>query len=92
MSRRCLRVLAPLLLTATVVAVQQPDTTRPRFRAGTNLVTIDAYVSKDGTPVTDLRADEVEILEVHHEAECVAARATTKAVVELLESRLRRSS
>jgi VWFA-related protein len=62
MSRWPLRVLAPLLLTAAVAA-QQPDTMRPRFRAGTNLVTVDAYVSKDGTPVTDLRADEVEILE-----------------------------
>jgi VWFA-related protein len=57
-----MRVLAPLLLTA-VAAAQQPDTTRPRFRAGTNLVTVDAYVSKDGTPVTDLRPEEVEILE-----------------------------
>jgi VWFA-related protein len=57
-----LRALLPLLLTAAVAA-QQPDTARPRFRAGTNLVTIDAYVSKDGSPVTDLRADEVEVLE-----------------------------
>ena len=63
MFHRRLRVLVPLLLTAAVAAAQQPDTARPRFRAGTNLVTVDAYVSKDGTPVTDLRADEVEILE-----------------------------
>lgn len=63
MSHRRVRVLVPLLLTAAVAAAQQPDTSRPRFRAGTNLVTVDAYVSKDGTPVTDLRADEVEILE-----------------------------
>jgi VWFA-related protein len=35
----------------------------PRFRAGANLVSVDAYFSKDGTAVTDLRADEIEILE-----------------------------
>jgi VWFA-related protein len=63
MSRWRLRVLVPLLFTAAVAAAQQPDTARPRFRAGTNLVTVDAYVSKDGTPVADLRADEVEVLE-----------------------------
>lgn len=62
MSSWRLRALMPLLLTAAVAA-QQPDTARPRFRAGTNLVTIDAYISEDGTPVTDLRADEVEVLE-----------------------------
>lgn len=62
MSSWPLRALVPLLVTAAVAA-QQPDTPRPRFRAGTNLVTLDAYVSKDGTPVTDLRADEVEVLE-----------------------------
>jgi VWFA-related protein len=35
----------------------------PRFRSGANLVTLDAYFAKDGTPVTDLMADEIEILE-----------------------------
>ena len=35
----------------------------PRFRSGANLVTVDAYLSKDGKPVTDLKADEIEILE-----------------------------
>ncbi len=35
----------------------------PRFRSGANLVTVDAYFSKDGQPVADLRADELEILE-----------------------------
>lgn len=58
-----IRLVAPLLLIAAVAAAQQPDLRLPRFRAGTNLVTVDAYVSKDGTAVTDLRADEIEILE-----------------------------
>lgn len=35
----------------------------PRFRAGANLVTVDAYFSKDGTAVSDLQTEEIEILE-----------------------------
>ncbi len=35
----------------------------PRFRAGANLVTVDAYFSKDGAAVTDLKPEEIEILE-----------------------------
>lgn len=35
----------------------------PRFRAGANLVTVDAYFSKDGTAVTDLEPEDIEILE-----------------------------
>lgn len=58
-----IRLVAPLLLIAAAAAAQQPDARLPRFRAGTNLVTVDAYVSKDGSAVTDLRADEIAILE-----------------------------
>lgn len=35
----------------------------PRFRTGANLVTVDAYFSKDGKPVTDLKPADIEILE-----------------------------
>ena len=35
----------------------------PRFRSGANLVTVDAYFAKGGAPVTDLKTDEIEILE-----------------------------
>ena len=35
----------------------------PRFRAGANLVTVDAYFSKDGSAVTDLKPEDIEILE-----------------------------
>ena len=42
------------------VVAQEP---LPRFRSGANLVTVDAYFSKDGKPVTDLKPDEIEILE-----------------------------
>ena len=33
----------------------------PRFRAGTNLVRVDAYVSKDNVALTDLKADDFEL-------------------------------
>jgi VWFA-related protein len=48
------------LLLSLAVTAQEP---LPRFRAGANLVSVDAYVSKDGKPVTDLKPDEIEILE-----------------------------
>ena len=35
----------------------------PRFRAGANLVRVDAYVTADGKPVVDLVADDFEVLE-----------------------------
>jgi VWFA-related protein len=35
----------------------------PRFRSGANLVTVDAYFANGGAPVTDLKQDEIEILE-----------------------------
>ena len=35
----------------------------PRFRAGANLVRVDAYVSLDGVAVTDLKPGDVEIFE-----------------------------
>jgi VWFA-related protein len=43
--------------------VAQAQAPLPRFRAGANLVTVDAYFSKDGVAVTDLKPDEIEILE-----------------------------
>jgi VWFA-related protein len=57
-----MRALVSGLLIAVSVALvaQEP---LPRFRSGANLVTVDAYFSKDGKPVTDLRAEELEILE-----------------------------
>jgi VWFA-related protein len=35
----------------------------PRFRGGANLVRVDAYVTRDGIPVTDLAAEDFEIVE-----------------------------
>ena len=35
----------------------------PRFRAGTNLVRVDAYVSADGKAITDLKAEDFQVFE-----------------------------
>jgi VWFA-related protein len=52
--------LLALLLSASVFA-QQPET--PRFRAGANLVRVDAYVSKDDVALTDLKAEDFTVFE-----------------------------
>ena len=52
-------VLLALALSATAVA-QEPQL---RFRAGANLVRVDAYVAKDGVALTDLRREDIEVYE-----------------------------
>jgi VWFA-related protein len=42
---------------------RQPDQNLPRFRAGANLVRVDAYVSKDDVPLTDLTVDDFTVFE-----------------------------
>jgi VWFA-related protein len=42
---------------------RQPETQLPRFRAGANLVRVDAYVSKDGVALTDLKAEDFVVYE-----------------------------
>ena len=69
--------LLALALTA-VGAAQEPQ--RPRFRAGANLVRVDAYVSKDGVALTDLRPEDLEVyeddkLQTLESVELVKARA-----------------
>jgi VWFA-related protein len=44
-------------------APQQPPPTPPRFRTATNLVHVDVYATKDGTPVQDLTAADFELFE-----------------------------
>lgn len=73
MTRRLLVLLA--LLVAPSLVAQQPPTQppppsepgqgdqRPRFRGGANLVRVDAYVTADGSAVTDLTAQDFEVLE-----------------------------
>jgi VWFA-related protein len=52
---------AALALALATAGAQQPQ--EPRFRGGTNLVRLDVYVSRDGTAVTDLTADDFDVLE-----------------------------
>jgi len=42
---------------------QQPPPRPPRFRAEANLVRVDVYATKDGTPVEDLKAEDFEVFE-----------------------------
>jgi VWFA-related protein len=42
---------------------QQPQPPSPRFRAATNLVSVDVYATKDGVPVQDLAAEDFELFE-----------------------------
>ena len=50
------------LVIPVILAAQQPEEL-PRFRAGTNLVRVDAYVSKDDVAITDLTVDDFEVFE-----------------------------
>ena len=59
-------ILAFLWLAVAALVTAQSQTSAPQdptFRAGTQSVRVDLYVTKDGKPVTDLRADEVELFE-----------------------------
>lgn len=42
---------------------QAPQPPRPVFRAGANFVRVDVYATKDGQAVTDLKAEDFEVLE-----------------------------
>lgn len=55
--------LVALAASVAILSASQADQQLPRFRAGANLVRVDAYVSLDGKPVTDLTADDFELLE-----------------------------
>jgi VWFA-related protein len=57
-----LRVALFGVVIPAILAAQQPEDL-PRFRAGTNLVRVDAYVSKDDVAVTDLTADDFAVFE-----------------------------
>ena len=60
-----LTILTSLWLAVVAVTTAQdtppPTRQQPTFRAGTQSVRVDLYVTKDGKPVTDLRADEVSL-------------------------------
>ncbi|BCS34515.1 hypothetical protein TBR22_A37430 [Luteitalea sp. TBR-22] len=63
--RRLPVVAAIVVLAFTAVRAQAPAPTpaQPTFRGGTTLVEVSAVVTRDGKAVTDLRADEVTVLD-----------------------------
>ncbi len=60
--RRPVAALVATVALAAVTVSAQPAQ-EPQFRGGTNLVRLDVYVSQDGAAVTDLTADDFEVLE-----------------------------
>jgi VWFA-related protein len=48
---------------ASSLGPQDPQQQRPTFRVGSSFVRVDAYPTKDGAPVLDLKADEFEVFE-----------------------------
>ncbi len=70
------RVLAAIVFLAGVVA---PVLSQPVFRAGTELVRIDALVTDDGVPVEGLTANDFEVRD-NRVAQTVAAIATIESV------------
>jgi len=73
-------LLLGLALPALLVAQGPQDL--PRFRAGANLVRVDAYVSKDEVPLTDLSVSDFTVYEddqpqVVESFELIRARAAT---------------
>jgi hypothetical protein len=51
-----------LLVAAGCILSAQPEELLPRFRAGAALIQVDAYLAKEGVPVTDLRLEDLEVL------------------------------
>ena len=56
------RIALVAIVLPVLLAAQQPGEL-PRFRAGANLVRVDAYVSKDDVAVTDLKAEDFAVYE-----------------------------
>lgn len=65
-SRRLVASVGLVVLAAGLAAQQPAEPLQPRlppFRGGANLVRVDAYVTENGRAVTDLTADDFEVLE-----------------------------
>jgi VWFA-related protein len=62
-----MRTRLPLVVfvaAAAALSAQAPqDRNQPVFRAGANYVRVDMYATRDGSPVQDLQASEIEVLE-----------------------------
>jgi VWFA-related protein len=46
-----------------LIGAQQPSQPRPTFKSEANYIRVDAFVTRDGRPVEDLRATDFELLE-----------------------------
>lgn len=57
------RILLLAVAMPALLLAQQPEPPMPRFRAGANLVRVDAYVSKDDVALTDLKAEDFSLFE-----------------------------
>ena len=57
------RVMLLGLTVPALLLAERPEQPMPRFRAGANLVRVDAYVSKDDVALTDLKAADFEVYE-----------------------------
>lgn len=55
--------LMAVSLTVGVAQERQPEEQLPRFRAGANLVRVDTYISLNGTAITDLKPEEIQVFE-----------------------------
>jgi VWFA-related protein len=63
MRTRLALLAVPLVAVAAVTAQAPQDRRQPTFRSGANYVRVDMYATRDGKPITDLKATEVEVLE-----------------------------
>jgi len=55
--------LLAVLSQAQTAPTPSPPPQQPRFRGGTNMVRVDVFATKDGTPVQDLTAADFELRE-----------------------------
>lgn len=77
--------LGSLVLLGGVLGAQAPrasDSGQPTFRAGTTLVEVSAIVTRDGLPVTDLRQDDIRVLDNGVEQPLVAFEYVDLTTVE----------
>ena len=56
-------IAVALLVWAAQARTPPPQQLPPRFRAGTNLVRVDVYATKDGAPIQDLTRQDFEVFE-----------------------------
>ena len=57
------KTLVSFVVSFFVIVVVALAQELPRFRAGTNLVRVDAYVSKDNVALTDLKVEDFDLFE-----------------------------